>query len=494
MKHPTSLSSLALLGLLLVPRAANAAPALPTPVELSSGWQLQDVAKIPDAANPDAGAALSKADYRPNGWFRATVPGTVLTTLVNNGVYPEPLYGENNRPDRIPDDLSRTSYWYRTSFSVPRSFAGRRVWLNFNGINYKAAIWVNGVQVGNVNGAFSRGIFDVTSQVNLAGTNALAVLILPPPNPGIPHEQTVANGTGRNGGILAKDGPTFLSSMGWDWIPGIRDRNIGIWQDVTLSATGPVTVRDPYVTSDLPLPRLDSADLRVQTTLSNASDAPQTGVLTGTFGNTTFRQPITLAAGETRLVTLTPETTPALRVRNPRLWWPNGYGQPNLYALHLSFAANGMVSDARDVNFGIREMSYQVPGSENLTISVNGVPMVAKGGNWGMDEAMKRNTRARLDTQVRLHRDANFNMIRNWVGQSTSADFYDACDKYGIMLWDEMFQPNPSDGPNPDDVPLYLANVREKITRFRSHPSIAVWCARNEGFPPPEIDAGIQLA
>ena len=494
MKHPTCFSSLALLGLLLVPRAANAAPALPTPVELSSGWQLQDVAKIPDAANPDAGAALSKTDYRPNGWFRATVPGTVLTTLVNNGVYPEPLYGENNRPDRIPDDLSRTSYWYRTTFSVPRSFAGKRVWLNFNGINYKAAIWVNGVQVGNVNGAFSRGIFDVTSQVNRAGTNALAVLILPPPNPGIPHEQTVANGTGRNGGILAKDGPTFLSSIGWDWIPGIRDRNIGIWQDVTLSATGPVTVRDPYVTSDLPLPRLDSADLKVQTTLSNSSDAPQTGVLTGTFGNTTFRQPITLNAGETRLVTLTPETTPALRVRNPRLWWPNGYGQPNLYALHLSFAANGTVSDARDVNFGIREMSYQVPGSENLTISVNGVPMVAKGGNWGMDEAMKRNTRARLDTQVRLHRDANFNMIRNWVGQSTSADFYDACDKYGIMLWDEMFQPNPSDGPNPDDVPLYLANVREKITRFRSHPSIAVWCARNEGFPPPEIDAGIQLA
>jgi hypothetical protein len=88
-----------------------------------------------------------------------------------------------------------------------------------------------------------------------------------------------------------------------------------------------------------------------------------------------------------------------------------------------------------------------------------------------------------------MHRQANLNLIRNWVGQSTSEDFYELCDKYGIMVWDEFFQPNPNDGPDPTDVDTYMANVRDKILRFRNHPSIILWCARNEGFPPPEIDA-----
>ena len=306
---------------------------------------------------------------------------------------------------------------------------------------------------------------------------------------------------------------------------------------MSLSATGPVTVQDTYVTSDLPLPRTDTADLTVQTTLKNVSHQPQSGVLVGTFGATSFRSAVSLAADETRAVTLTPADLPVLHVAHPRLWWPNGYGPQNLTVLHLRFVqegthlprlstgypegagtppemggggsdvaggtpgspltppglgAGGLVSDAADTTFGIRKITYAVPGSDNLTLSVNGVPILCKGGDWGMDEALKRIPAARLDAQIRMHQQANYTMIRNWVGQSTSEDFYRACDKYGILLWDEFFQPNPSDGPNPDDVGLYLANVREKILRFRSHPSIAVWCARNEGFPPPVIDAGIQ--
>jgi hypothetical protein len=105
---------------------------------------------------------------------------------------------------------------------------------------------------------------------------------------------------------------------------------------------------------------------------------------------------------------------------------------------------------------------------------------------------MKRIPRARLEAMIRMHQLANYTIIRNWVGQSTSEDFYELCDKYGILVWDEFFQPNPADGPDPDDAPLYLANVREKILRFRQHPSIALWCARNEGNPPPTIGDGIQ--
>ena len=133
-----------------------------------------------------------------------------------------------------------------------------------------------------------------------------------------------------------------------------------------------------------------------------------------------------------------------------------------------------------------------MPGTDNLTISVNGVPIFIRGGNWGLDEALKRIPRERLEAEIRMHKLANLNLIRNWVGQSTSEDFYELCDKYGILLWDEFFQPNPGDGPNPTDIDTYIANVREKILRFRNHPSIVLWCARNEGFPPPEIDAELR--
>jgi len=466
---------------------AAGSEALPAPLRLTSGWELQDAGQV-----SQSGEALSRTDYQPAGWHRATVPGTVLTSLVNDGIYPEPLYGENNRTNNIPDSLCRTDYWYRTTFTPPQSFAGKQIWLNFMGINYIAEVWVNGRQVGTIKGAFTRGIFNVTPCVTVGAANALAVHVRPQPHPGATHEKTIASGTGPNGGVTGLDGPTFLCSIGWDWIPTIRDRNTGIWQDVILSATGPVVVQDPYVTSDLPLPRTDTADLTVQATLRNVTDTPQTGMLTGTIDGFSFKQEVSLAPNETRAVTFTPATTPALHLRKPRLWWPNGYGSQNLYTLHLSFAVNGTVSDAQDTTFGVRKITYTLPGSENLALSVNGVSVVAKGGDWGLDEAMKRIPRQRLDAMVRMHQIANYTMIRNWVGQSTSADLYDACDKYGILLWDEFFEPYPGDGPIPEDVGLYLANVRDKILRFRNHACIALWCARNEGDPPPAIGQGIQ--
>lgn len=456
------------------------------PIPLTSGWELQDAARI-----SETGAAISQLDYQPVGWLPATVPGTVLTSLVNDGVYPEPLYGTNNL--KIPDSLSRASWWYRTTFTVPSSFSGKQVWLNFDGINYMAQVWVNGSRAGTIRGAFARGIFNVTTQVIAGEAAALAVLILPEPHPGQAHQKTIATGTGRNGGVTALDGPTFLCSLGWDWIPTIRDRDIGIWQDVSLSASGPVILQDPYVTSDLPLPRTDSADLTVQATVRNVTDAPQSGVLAGAGdGGIQFQQSLSLNPGETRMITLSSATIPSLHVKHPRLWWPNGYGSPSLYKLHLSFSEKGAVSDARDIAFGIRQITYSVPGSSNLTLCVNGVPVIAKGGDWGMDEAMKRIPRARLEAMIRMHQLANYTIIRNWVGQSTSEDFYELCDQYGILVWDEFFQPNPADGPNPIDTGLYLANVREKILRFRQHPCIALWCARNEGNPPPAIGDGIQ--
>jgi beta-mannosidase len=474
------------LGLLICLSQMASASSL-EPMVITAGWQLQDATNV-----SRTGADISLPGFQPRGWFAAVVPGTVLTTLVGNRIYPEPLYGENNRPDRIPESLCRTPYWYRNIFTIPKTYAGRRIWLNFDGINYRAEVWVNGRNLGAINGAFTRGIFDISSIVTPGEKAALAVLVLPQPNPGVPHEHTLARGMGGNGGISAMDGPTFLCAMGWDWIPAIRDRNTGIWQKVFLSATGPVVIKDPLVTTELPLPDLNSADIAIQTTVQNLTGQLQKGVLKGSFGNISFKQPVEIAPNSSKLVSLDSRNISALRMKNPKLWWPNGYGPQNLYTLHLRLDVNGETSDSREVTFGIRKITYSVPDSENLTISVNGVRVFCKGGNWGMDEAMKRIPRERLEAQIRMHQIANYTMIRNWVGQSTSEDLYELCDKYGILLWDEFFQPNPGDGPNPADLDTYIANVREKILRFRNHPSIAVWCARNEGFPPKNIDGELR--
>ena len=367
------------------------------------------------------------------------------------------------------------------------------MWLNFEGINFSAQVWVNGRQVGTVKGAFRRGIFDISTMVTPGKKAVLAVLVSPQPHAGDPHEHTIRDGVGKNGGITAIDGPTFLSTIGWDWIPAIRDRDTGIWQKVFISASGPVVIKDPLVTTDLPLPKLDTADVSIQTRVENITDSPQKGVLKGSFGDVSFQQAVEVAPHSSQTISLDPRTTAALHVEHPKLWWPNGYGPQNLYTLHLSFEVDGKDSDSRDVSFGIRKFTYEVPDSPNLTISVNGVRVFVRGGNWGLDEAMKRNPRERLEAQIRMHQLANLNMIRNWVGQSTSEDFYELCDKYGLLVWDEFFQPNPSDGPDPDDFDTYMANVREKILRFRNHPSIVLWCARNEGNPPKKIDDALHI-
>ena len=470
-------------------------------LELKDGWQMQDAIKVREkgldegwlrensAGMYEEGRTLSTLSYKTDGWYRATVPGTVLTTLVDNGVYEEPLYGENNRPEKIPESLCHTDWWYRKIIDVPLEYKGKNIWINFDGINYEADIWVNGRRVGPIKGAFIRGIFDITKFVKAGEKAVVAVHIFPQPHTGIPSEHTMGTVGGPCGGVGRLDGPTFGCSSGWDWLSGIRDRNTGIWQKAFLTATGNVILNDPYIITDLPLPETDKAFITVQATVQNITGQPQTGTVKGCFEGVSFEQQVTLKPYSTTTLTFSPENCKQLCVKKPRLWWPNGLGEPALYKLHLSFEQGGNVSDARDLNFGIREISYDIPGSDNLALSVNGVRVFCKGGNWGPDEALKRIPRERLEAQIRLHQQANFNMIRLWGGQAGCDDFYDLCDKYGILVWDEFWQFNSVD---PLDHSLFMANVRDKVLRIRNHPSIAIWCGRNEADPPKYLDDAVR--
>lgn len=467
----------------------------PAQTPIVGNWQLQDFAKV--SAPPEL---ISTTKFKPQDWYTATLPGTVLTTLVNNKVYPEPLYGENMR--QIPESLNKTSYWYRTTFPIPASYKGRHTWLHFGGINYSSEIWVNGQRAGATRGAFIRTDLDITALAKPGTTATLAVLVAPQPHPGTPIEHTVANGVGLNGGDTAIDGPTFLSTIGWDWLPAIRDRDTGIYQPVSLYSTGDVLIQNPFVTTTL-ADSHESANLTVAATLKNESAEPMTGTLHGIISSypnsdkpaAFFEKTVTVEAKSSMSISLDAQSAPSLHMEDPKLWWPNGDGPQNLYKLTLTFETGKTktTSDQQSINFGIRKIAYEVADSENLTLSVNGVRIMARGGNWGLDEAMKRVPRERLDAQFHMHALANLNIIRNWVGQSTNPDFYDMADKYGILLWDEFFQPNPSDGPNVTDIPTYLANVEDKVLHYRNHPAIAVWCARNEGYPPKALDDQLKL-
>ena len=532
------------------------------PWKLAGGWRLRPAPQVSAPAEQ-----ISQPGFNDNDWLVATVPGTVLTTMIDRGLYPDPDFGLNNLA--IPESLAHQDYWYRVEFASPAAARGRRLTLTFEGVNYSAEVWLNGAKLGQFTGAFLRGKFDVTGHVLADRKNALAVRVSPPPHPGIAHEQSLKAGPGENGGIEVLDGPTFAAAEGWDWIPGIRDRNTGIWQDVTLSASGPVEIGDLNVITTLPKLDRSEADIEIEAPLANTTGDPIEGDLTAAFDDVGVAKHLQLAPGET-IVRLAPADFAQLKVANPRLWWPNGYGDPALHTLKVDFTLDRKVSDSRQIDFGMREVSYElslfdaaghlsrvevlpnrtadralplvdnsragirqiddqtpdqlppgqtlpdwmrhswvqtllsgaessqsvrpVPGGwpgTDLVIKINGVRIAARGGNWGMDDSRKRVSIERLEPFFRLHRLANVNIIRNWMGQNTEENFYALADKYGLMVWNDFWDSTQDYNLEAEDPALFLNNARDTILRFRRHPSIVVWCGRNEGVPQPILNEGL---
>ena len=494
------------------------------------------------------GARISSHDFDDSHWYAAVIPGTVLTTLVARGVYPNPDFGLNNMA--IPESLSHQKFWFRTHFTAPASTLSGDPTLTFLGINYHAQIWLNGHQLGEITGAFDRGIFNVAGLLT-SGDNTLAVLISPPDHPGIPHEQSLADGPGENGGLQAIDGPTFAATEGWDWIPAIRDRDMGIWQDVTLSARGPVSLDNPQIITELPLPDTSRAAITINVPLTNRTTQNIPATLDIAFEGVHISKPVTIPPGATT-VTLTPADTPELNITHPRLWWPNGYGSPELYHLTARVLIDNALSDELHTHFGIREITYELSLLDStgylrrvevdptqtalsktplvderheairetplgwvasltsagehspavhdtgdydtapaLTIRVNGVRIAIRGGASGLEDMLKRVSTERLEPFFRLQRDANLNIVRNWMGQNTEESFYDLADKYGLLVWNDFWDSTQDYNLEPDDSALFLRNARDTILRFRNHPSIAVWCGRNEGVPAPAVNEGL---
>jgi hypothetical protein len=447
------------------------------------GWRVERRSQV-----GAEGAGISRVGFADAEWVVATVPGTVLTSFLNAGAVADPNFGENQL--YVSDSYFCADFWYRTEFEAPAVEAGEVAWLDFDGINWKAQVFLNGEAVGRIDGGFNRGRFEVTEKLLVGKKNALAVLIEKNATPGSTKQKTFENPS-RNGGALGADNPTYHASIGWDWIPTIRGRNTGIWGDVSLRKTGAVTLEAPWVRADLRLPDVSTAEVSLQVGVVNHSAQAIEGTLRFKFGEVEVSQAVAVAGGATSMVTVDAAKHAELRLKEPKLWWPVGYGEAHLYDVEIRFEAAGKVLDSKALKFGIREMGASEEGGR-LRLFVNGRRFICRGGNWGFGESMLRYRGREYDAAVRYHREMNFTMIRNWVGQIGDEEFYEACDRHGVMVWQDFWLANPWDGPVPDDDGMFLKNARDFVLKIRNHASIGLYCGRNEGYPPKVLETGLR--
>ena len=444
-------------------------------------WRLARASEV-----PGSGEQISSPGFDDSSWIVATVPATVLSSYINIGAVPDPNFSDNLFC--ISESFFNSNFWYRTEFDYNAS-GDERVFLNFDGINWKANVYLNGKRIDRIEGAFVRSKVDVTDQLK-PGTNVLAVEIEKVAHPGAVKEKNIDT-TDFNGGMLGLDNPTFHATIGWDWISTVRGRDIGIWNDVYLTTASDVTLLDPVVTTTLSFGTDTLASMTPCIIASNHAKKDVTGMLRGWIGNIEFSREITLGAGEETEICFTPDEFTGLKDQKMNLWWPVGYGTPTLYEAGYELVIDGKVADTVTYKAGIREMTYADPMTR-LMLYINGKRFIPLGGNWGFSEHNLNYRGREYDIAVKYHKDMNFNMIRNWVGQTGDEEFYEACDRHGVMVMQDFWLANPVDGPNPGDEAMFLNNAEDYVKRIRRHPSIAFYCGRNEGDPTPTLNSALK--
>ncbi|HME49474.1 MAG TPA: glycoside hydrolase [Mycobacterium sp.] len=467
----------------------------PEKLELADNWKLSPADGL--SAN---GAAISVPDYDDSAWYKVRrMPATVLEVLRENNLYPN-LYVGKNLVNEVPQDLYKQDWWYRTTFSAPE---GRTTYqLEFPGINYRGEIWLNGHLVADsdqVVGMYNAHELDVTPWIVPGASNTLAVKVTP--------ERALQDIDGVeladswydwiNWNYLGYQGPGKNPANGNSFVP---DRNAGILKPVYLKATGAVELGAALVTSELPLPRTDSARLTIRANVHNYSAQPVRGVLRATItrpGKPSIQvaQPIRLSGGQNRPVSFTPDKFAQLTVGNPDLWWPYTMGAPNLYNLRLDFLVNSRLSDSTDVRFGIRQVSQHrdeedAPNGGDFYLTVNGKDFLVRGATYTPDLLFKYDP-DRETAILRYAKDLGLNMLR-LEGKLTSEHLVETADELGIPLmfgWMCCNQWEKWDQWNEEDQRVAQDSLRSQILMLRDHASVFVWANGSDGLPPPPIRA-----
>jgi exo-1,4-beta-D-glucosaminidase len=436
---------------------------------LKENWYLQQSGKI-----CGRGIELSTQPIVSANWIKTSVPSTVMGALTRNGQYNDLFVGDNykNVDTRQFDD----SWWFRRQFEAPGLKAGQHVTLHFDGINYYANIWLNGKLLASrdsVFGTFRRYEFDITKLLK-EKSNVLAVEI-----------------------FRAQPGDFNLGFV--DWNPRPLDENMGIWREVYLKITGEVSLNNTYVESKVNTLTLDEASLIIKTSLKNNSAKTVEGLLTGKIENREFRYPVVIKAGQTINLVLTSQQIPELHIKNPRLWWCNNLGSPELYQLDLSFRTKKQISASEKIRFGIRQIEMYINPAGHKGFKLNGKEVLIKGAGW-TDDIFLRDSLASIETQIQYVKHMNLNTIRLESIWGNSQDIYDLCDKYGILSmvgwscqweWDEYLGKTCDDFggiQTQQEITLAINSFRDQILWLRNHPSIFVWMIGSDKCPKPELE------
>jgi len=453
---------------------AGAPPDHDAKLVLKEGWFIQSSSKVP--AN---GAAISTEQFQPKGWYRASVPTTVLNALVENKVYPDPYYGMNLRS--IPgtsypiggefailpmpaDSPFKAPWWYRREFELPADYQGKTVWLHFDGINFRANIWLNGQRVADsseVVGPFRFYEFDISKLAKPGAANVVAVEVFPP-------------------------GPNDLGINWVDVNPTPPDKNLGLWQGVYITTSGPVALRFPQVTTKVDLPSLAAAHLTVRAWLHNASERVVRGVLSVELEGFHLDQPVEVAPHTWKPVKFSPDRFAVLNVSHPRLWWPWQMGPQNLYEMKLAFHIQDQLSDHAQVRFGIREVTSELTPEGHRVFSVNGQKMLVRGAGWWSDMLL-RSSPERQEAEMRYARDMNLNVLR-MDGKFEDDHFLDLADRYGMLLmpgWCCCDHWEKWENWKDEDYKISVESLRDRIRWLRNHPSVLAWLNGDDN-PPPE--------
>jgi exo-1,4-beta-D-glucosaminidase len=454
---------------LAVVSCSRSKPRLSDTILLSNNWLIQHSARVNLPGSIVSGNILDTT-----GWYRATVPSTVMGTLTRNGLYKDIFMADSMK--NVSQEPFSKSWWYRTTFKLPALKSNQHVMLKFDGISYYANIWLNSKLVASrdsVYGTFRTFSFDITSLLKESG-NTLAVEV-----------------------FRQEPGDFGLGFV--DWNPAPPDNNMGIWREVSLNITGDVSLEHTWVRTDDITSDLDEASLSVITELVNHSSGTVTGDLIGNSDAFSFRIPVKLKAGEHRKMVLSPAEIKSLKISNPKLWWCNNMGDPNLYSLNLQFAEKNAVSDMKDILFGIRTIQTYFNSAGHKGFRLNGKDILIRGAGW-TDDIFLRDTPERNEIQVQYVKDMNLNTIRFESVWGNSQNIYSLCDKYGLLVmvgwscqweWDEYLGKACDDygGIKTDkDMDLMVKSLGNQIQYLQNHPSIFVWMVGSDKIPRPALE------
>ncbi|MFP4661352.1 MAG: glycoside hydrolase family 2 protein [Halanaerobiales bacterium] len=481
---------------------------------ISQGWQIKSSQEL-----DLFGEKISSINYNAEGWQPVTVPGTVVSGLVENGVYPDPYYDKNisklpgykHGKDSLfsnhymPDDSPfRYSWWYRNEFDIPEEWEGKKIWLEFRGINYSANIWVNRNRVagaGEVQGTYRTYRFDISNKVNLDKKNVVAVEVFAPQ-------------------------PDDLAMTFIDWSPVPPDDSMGIWQPVTIEVSEEISIKNTFVRSKLirrvnrennvpannlndtgnyePNNKLNKqqnmlgkdstdieAELMISTEIYNDTEKTRIVRLVGEIEDISFEKTVSIDAKTNKEVLITTDDCSELRMKNPRLWWPYQLGEPELYQLNLKAyqespisKKNVALSDKAKVNFGIREIRSFLNEEGSRVFTINGQWIQLRGAAWAPD-LMLRQSEVQDEIDIDYVKNMNFNTIR-LEGKLASDYFWELCDREGIIViagWPCCNHWEKWEKWKAEDLGVAVESLKSQLKRLRNHPSFTAWFYGSD-FPP----------